>query len=104
MAAQEADRTGISEYAQGVEVSADYAGPVPEGYENISLPASKMTVFQGPPFDDEKFETAIGGMWELMKAYDPKLYGFVWADEDGHASSWPMGYRGYIEARPVRAL
>ncbi len=96
---------GTSEYAQGVEVAADYAGPVPEGYEIISLPACKMMVFQGPPFDDEKFETAIGDIWELMKAYDPKLYGFEWADQDSpNFQLAPMGYRGYIEARPVRAL
>ncbi len=96
---------GTSEYVQGVEMAMDYVGPVPEGYEIISLPACRMMVFQGPPFDDEKFESAIGDIWELMKAYDPKLYGFEWADEDGPRFQLaPMGYRGYIEARPVRAL
>jgi len=96
---------GTSVYAQGVEVAADYAGPVPEGFEIIELPPCKMMVFQGPPYDDEKFETAIGDLWELMKAYDPTLYGFEWVDEDGpRLQLAPMGYRGYIEARPVRAL
>jgi AraC-like DNA-binding protein len=96
---------GTSVYAQGVEVAANFAGPVPEGFEMIVLLACKMMVFQGPPFDDEKFETAIGQLWELMKSYDPKLYGFDWADEDGPRFQLaPMGYRGYIEARPVRAL
>jgi AraC family transcriptional regulator len=96
---------GTSEYAQGVEMPADYAGPVPAGYEIIDLQPCKMMVFQGPPFDDEKFESAIEDLWELMKNYDPKLYGFEWADEDGPRFQLaPMGYRGYIEARPVRAL
>ncbi len=96
---------GTSEYVQGVEVAADYSAEVPQGFEIISLPACRMMVFQGPPFDDEKFESAIGDMWELMKAYDPKLYGFEWADEDAPRFQLaPMGYRGYIEARPVRAL
>jgi len=40
-----------------------------------------------------------------MKAYDPTIYGFEWADEDGPRFQLaPMGYRGYIEARPVRQL
>lgn len=97
--------SGTSVYVQGVEVPADYASSAPSGYEIIDLPACKMMVFQGPPFDDEKFETAIGDLWELMKVYDPKLYGFEWADEDAPRFQLePMGYRGYIEARPVRPL
>ncbi len=96
---------GTSVYAQGVEVPEDYAGPVPEGYEVIGLAPCKMMVFQGPPFDDAKFEEAIGGVWEAMRDYDPKLYGFEWADGDGPRFQLaPMGYRGYIEARPVRQL
>lgn len=54
---------GTSEYAQGVEVSMDYRGSVPERYEIIPLPACQMMVFQGPPFDDEKFEDAIDALW-----------------------------------------
>lgn len=98
-------KPGTSKYVQGVEVAGDYKGPVPEGYEVVDLPACKMMVFQGQPFDDEKFEDAIGGMWEVMKKYDPKVYGFEWADEDGPRFQLaPMGYRGYIEARPVRSI
>jgi len=41
----------------------------------------------------------------VMKSYDPKLYGFEWADEDGPRFQLePQGYRGYIEARPVRQI
>ncbi|MBI2853487.1 MAG: AraC family transcriptional regulator [Chloroflexi bacterium] len=98
-------RPGTSVYAQGVEVSADYAGEVPEGFEMIDLPPCKMMVFQGQPYDDDKFEQAIGNLWEVMKTYDPGLYGFAWADEDGPRFQLePLGYRGYIEARPVRQL
>jgi hypothetical protein len=94
-----------SEYAQGVEVPVDYAGKVPEGFELIELAPCKIMVFQGQPYQDEKFEEAIGELWEVMKKYDPQLYGFKWADEDGPRFQLiPMGYRGYIEARPVRQL
>ena len=92
-----------SEYVQGVEVALDYAGPIPEGYDLIVLPPCSMMVFQGPPFKDENFEEAIGSLWEIMDRYDPKPYGFVWADEDGPRFQLePQGYRGYIEGRPVR--
>jgi len=44
-------------------------------------------------------------MWEVMKTYNPELYGFRWADEDGPRFQLaPMGYRGYIEGRPVRLI
>ena len=98
-------RPGSSVYAQGVEMPINYAGPLPQGYEMITLPACKMMVFQGQPYDDAKFEDAISDLWEVMKKYDPKLYGFEWADSDGPRFQLaPMGYRGYIEARPVRQM
>lgn len=95
--------TGI--YAQGVEMAVDYKGEVPEGYDIIDLPPCKMMIFQGQPFDDEKFGEAIGYIWEVMKTYNPEIYGFTWADEDGPRFQLePQGYRGYIEGRPVRQL
>lgn len=96
---------GTSEYAQGVEVPQSFKGSVPAGYELIDLPPCKMMIFQGPPFEDEKFSDAIGELWEVMKTYNPELYGFQWADQDGPRFQLePVGYRGYIEARPVRPL
>ena len=98
-------KEGTSEYVQGVEVALDYQGVVPDGFEMIELPACKMMVFQGPPYEEDDFEEAITDLWEVMKTFDPKLYGFGWADEDGPRFQLaPMGYRGYIEARPVRSL
>jgi AraC family transcriptional regulator len=94
-----------SEYVMGVEMPADYKGPVPQGYEIIDLKPCKVMVFQGPPYDDCKFQEAIGELWEVMKKFNPELYGFRWADEDGPRFQLePQGYRGYIEARPVRQL
>ncbi|MGI6469419.1 MAG: helix-turn-helix domain-containing protein [Syntrophomonadaceae bacterium] len=98
-------KPGTSKYAQGVEVPFDYQNDLPEGYEIIDLPACKVMVFQGPPFKDEEFEAAINDLWQVMDNYNPELYGFRWADEDGPRFQLaPMGERGYIEARPVRAL
>ncbi len=94
-----------SVYSQGVEVPKDYSGIVPEGFDIIDLPPCKMMVFQGQPYEDEKFEEAIAELWEVMKNYKPEIYGFMWADEDGPKIQLePQGYRGYIEARPVRQL
>lgn len=98
-------KPGTSVYAQGVEVPIDYSGEVPEGCEVIGLAPCKMMVFQGPPYDDCKFQEAIGELWQVMNRYNPELCGFKWADEDGpRFQLQPMGYRGYIEARPVRKL
>ena len=98
-------KSGTSIYAQGVEVPTNYKGKVPEGCDIIDLPACKMMVFQGQPYDDNRYEQAIHELWDVMKDYNPELYGFVWADDDGPRFQLaPMGYRGYIEARPVRQL
>ena len=98
-------KPGTSTYAQGVELPVDFKGEIPGGYELIDLPPCKMMVFQGKPFEDEEFEAAITDLWEVMRTYDPKVYGFEWADEDGPRFQMaPLGYRGYIEARPVRQL
>lgn len=96
---------GTSEYVQGVEVAVDFDGEVPEGFEVAALPACKMMVFQGPPFEDKDFEQAISSLWDVMKSYKPETYGFAWADDDGPRFQLkPDGYRGYIEGRPVRAM
>ena len=40
-----------------------------------------------------------------MNDYNPELYGFTYAEEDGPRFQLePQGYRGYIEGRPVRSL
>jgi AraC-like DNA-binding protein len=96
---------GTSLYCQGVEVPGDWAGPVPDGFDVIDLPPCRMMVFQGPPYDDAAFESAITDLWAAMKTYDPTIYGFAWADDDGPRFQLePRGYRGYIEGRPVRPL
>ena len=96
---------GTSYYVQGVEVPMNYTGNIPEGLEIITLPPCKMMVFQGQPFKDEDFEEAITDLWEVMKTYNPQLYGFEWADDDAPRFQMePQGYRGYIEARPVRPV
>ena len=98
-------RPGTSVYAQGVEIPLDYTGVIPEGFDCIELQPCKMMIFQGQPYDDANFEEAIGSLWETIKHYNPEIYGFRWADEDGPRFQLePQGYRGYIEGRPVRSL
>ena len=94
---------GASAYAQGVEVSARYDGPVPKGCEVIALPSCWMMVFQGPPFDKGRVGEAVGVVQKAIKKFDPQLYGYEWADDDAPRVHWePVCERGYIEARPVR--
>lgn len=96
--------TGTSTYVQGVEVPTDFAGSIPDGYETLELGPCKMMVFQGPPFEDKDFTQAIAALWDCINAYKPELYGFAWADDDGPRYQLaPLGYRGYIEGRPVRS-
>jgi AraC-like DNA-binding protein len=98
-------KPGTSEYVQGVEMPADYSGPVPEGYDIIDLPPCKLMVFQGEPFEDEQFGQAIADLNAVMENYNPEIYGFRWADDDAPFFQMePQGYRGYIAGRPVRPV
>ena len=96
---------GTSKYAQGVEVPLDYDLGIPEDFDIINLDACKIMIFQGQPYDDEVFEQAITDAWDVMGNYDPKIYGFEWAEEDAPRFQLePQGYRGYIEGKPVRLI
>ena len=96
---------GTSYYIQGVEVPVDYSGELPAGFELIELPSCKMLIFQGQPYDDEKFEEAIEELWKQTENFHPEIYGYEWADEAAPKFQLaPQGYRGYIEGRPVREV
>jgi hypothetical protein len=96
---------GTSLYAQGVEVPADYRGPVPEGMSVIDLPACHYLYFRSQPYAEENMAQIVEMVQKSMGSYDPEFYGWRWADNDAPRIQFPpMGTRGYIEARPVRAL
>jgi len=98
-------KPGTSEFVMGVEMPADYKGKIPAGYEIIDLKPCKMMVFQGPPFDDDKFGKAGMDLWAMLDTFNPEPYGFAWADEDGpRLELEPKGYRGHIELLPVRQI
>jgi AraC-like DNA-binding protein len=93
-----------SEYVQGVELPLDWQGIVPEGFELAEFGPAMMMVFQGEPYDDEEFQEVICAMMKKIDTFDPSLYGFIWApDAAPRFQLEPQGWRGYIEARPVRA-
>lgn len=97
--------SGTSTYVQGVEVPINYEGLVPEGYDLINLEPCDLLIFQGEPYDDENFQSAISHLWSVMKTYQPEVYGYRWADHKAPRFQLePQGYRGYIEGRPVEKI
>lgn len=98
-------KEGTSQYVQGVEVPIDYANKIPDGYEIIELPPCKIMVFQGEPYNDDDFMDAIDEVCNYIGKFNPSVYGYQWAPEIAPRFQLaPMGYRGYIEARPVQAI
>jgi AraC-like DNA-binding protein len=96
---------GTSIYTQGVEVPLDWTGEIPEGFEMTELPPCKMLIFQGPPYDEENFMEAIDHLWKQTEKYNPELYGYEWDDAIAPKIQLaPMGYRGYIEGKPVKPV
>lgn len=95
-------RAGKSEYVQGVEVSADYDGPEPEGFDVIDLPAATYLMFQSEPFAEEDYCEAIDSLQAAMDKYDPSVIGYRWDDTNPRIQLEPIGKRGYIELRAVK--
>lgn len=69
---------GCAEGAVGVEVPADYAGQLPEGYALIDLPAGEMLYFQSPPYQrEDAFPEAIKAVFDAYEGYDAATYGYA---------------------------
>ncbi|NLU24085.1 MAG: AraC family transcriptional regulator [Clostridiales bacterium] len=95
-------RAGKSEYVQGVEVSADYDAPVPEGFDIIDLPAATYLMFQSEPFAEEDYCEAIEALQSAMDRYEPSAIGYVWDNANPRIQLEPRGERGYIELKAVK--
>lgn len=93
-----------SEYVQGVEVATDYTGIIPDGFDVITLPATKYLMFQGEPFREEDYCMAIEAVQTSMNQYNPSVIGYVWDDTNPRIQLEPRGERGYIEFKAVRPI
>ena len=93
-----------SEYVQGVEVSTDYSGQIPEGFDVIKLPKCKYLMFRGEPFKEENFEEAINEVLNAIEKYDPSIVGYVWDKANPRIQLEPIGSRGYIELLPIKSI
>ena len=95
---------GTSKYVQGVEVTTDYAGQIPDGFDVIELPKCKYLMFQGEPFEEENFEEAITEVLGAIEKYNPEVIGYKWDDKNPRIQLEPIGTRGYIELLPVKSI
>lgn len=95
-------KEGTSEYVQGVEVSIDYKGKIPDGFDVIELPATAYLMFQGEPFAEEEFGTAIEHVQDAIKKYDPSIIGYQWDKSNPRIQLEPIGSRGYIELLAIK--
>ncbi len=98
-------KPGTSMYVQGVEVPADYAGEIPEGWDLIDLEPCLYLVFQGEPYDDSEFEIHVSKVMRAVEKFNPTPYGYVWDEEIApRIQLEPQGERGYIEAKPIKPI
>lgn len=94
------ERTSL--YVQGVEVSCEYTGKVPEGFECIEMPEQLMLIFQSVPYKEDDFMEEILDLQNYMKAFEPTELGYEW-DEEGYSFQFePQGDRGYIQGRTIK--
>lgn len=95
-------KDGTSKYVQGVEVPIDYNGVIPEGFDIIELPAAKYLMFQGEPFEEENYCSAIEEVKAAIEKYDPAVIDCIWDTENPRIQLEPIGTRGYIELLPIK--
>lgn len=95
-------KPGTSVYVQGVEVSSDYDGRIPDGFDIISLPEADYLMFQGEPFCEDEYCNAISAVQQAMDRYDPSVIGYAWDDTNPRVQLEPRGNRGYIELRAIK--
>lgn len=95
-------KEGTSEYVQGVEVSKDYDGVIPEGFDVIDLPKCKYLMFQGEPFQEEDYCEAIEQVKDAIKKYDPSIINYEWDNNNPRIQLEPIGTRGYIELVAIK--
>lgn len=95
-------KPNTSTYVQGVEISDNYVGQIPNGFDMIDLPAADYLMFQGEPFAEEDYCNAIATLQQSMNSYDPDPIGYAWDDSNPRIQLEPRGERGYIELRAVR--
>ena len=73
------EEEGKKGYLYGVEVPADYPGPVPEGMFLMDIPAAQYIVFHHPPYD---FDTQEAAVWKAIQkavaSYEPGRAGYRW--------------------------
>ena len=94
-------KSNTSVYVQGVEADAGYDGPLPEGFDVITLPPAEYLMFQGEPFREEDYCDAITAVQQAIERYDPSLIGYRWDERNPRIQLEPRGQRGYIEQWPV---
>lgn len=97
-------KPNTSTYVQGVEVTPDAPGTIPEGFDVIHLPEAEYLLFQGAPFQEEDYCQAIQAVQQAIRQYDPTPIGYVWDDDNPRIQLEPRGERGYIELRAVRRI
>ena len=97
-------KDGTSSYVQGVEVTLDYIGEIPDGFEIIELPAATYLKFNGEPFEEEDYEEAIGELMKAIENFDPKTLGYQWDFVNPKIQLEPIGDRGYIELVAVKRM
>lgn len=95
-------KPNTSSYVQGVEVSRDFCGVIPNGFDVIELPEAEYLMFQGEPFAEENYSEAIALVQKSMDKYDPIVIGCVWDNENPRIQLEPKGDRGYIELRAIK--
>ena len=101
---EEYRKLGTSEYVQGVEVSSDYDGIIPKGFDIIELPESDFLMFQGEPFKEENYCQAIEEVKYSMKKYNPSIIKCIWKKSGLRIQLEPIGTRGYIEMLEIEEM
>lgn len=89
-------------YVWGVEMPADYHGPVPEGFTGVEMPACDYVKFCYPPYTEDMHDAVTEAVWNLSELWKPGEHGWEWNDATNPVYEDDREIEGYMVCKPIK--
>ncbi|MDP4092809.1 MAG: AraC family transcriptional regulator [Bacillota bacterium] len=98
------NENGRTRYVWGVEMPADYKGPIPDGFECIDTPECQYVKFCHPPYEESEHEEVTEAVWNKSELWNPKDFNMEWNDASNPVYEDDRADEGYLVLKPVKKI
>ena len=92
-----------AKYVWGVEMPAEFSGPVPEGFECYLAKECDYVKFSHPD-EEQSHEAITEAVWNVSETWDPKAHGWEWNDADNPVYEDDREDEGYMVIKPIMRI